>query len=110
MKGPRVKATSVIIGNGISDEMQIETKLRRLDEENERERIEFRFAFIFTKIGTKADVECASFRKVFGNVPLIGFFHTERFGMDYLNSTNFTKLRKYDDSTSVFLLVTVTKA
>lgn len=107
--GPRVKATSVIIGAGMHDAMKIERKLRELDEVN-GERVDFRFAFMFTNTcSTKSDMEYALFRKVFPKVPLIGLLHTKQIGMDCLKKTC-TKVGVYGDSTSVFLLVTVTTA
>lgn len=59
---------------------------------------------------TKSVDEQALFQEVFPNVSLVGYRHGGQIGSDHLNRTNFTSLDVHHDSTTVFLLVTVTKA
>lgn len=111
MSGPAVKATSVVIADRINDADQIKEKLKKLNEENERGRIKFRFAFMFIHNGsTKLSVESDSFREIFPGVPLIGFRHTGQIGRDYPKQTDSTELKVFQDFSSVFLMVTVTEA
>lgn len=112
VSGPAVKATSVVITDGISTARQIKKKLRKLNEVSERgRRIKFRFAFMLTQNSSpKLSVESVSFREIFPGVPLTGFCHTGQIGMDYPKRRNSTKLNVFQDFSSVFLMVTVYEA
>lgn len=66
---------------------------------------------MFSYIRCKKSVdEHALFQEVFPNVLLVGYRHRGQIGRDHLNRTNSTSLDVHHDSTTVFLLVTVTKA
>lgn len=66
---------------------------------------------MFTYIHCEKSVdELALFKEVFPNVSLVNYRHKAQIGRDHLNRTNSTSLDVHHDSTTVFLLVTVTKA
>lgn len=127
--GPNVMVKSFVIKNTTQLEddfrksMQINEEKERGEMEqkskeeveqkktNENEKKRFTFALMFSSMNnTNRKRVSIAFKEVFQNVPLLGLVLKKPIGFTYRQETHSTKnqLEIYSDSTSVFLLVTVT--
>ncbi|KAJ8252499.1 hypothetical protein COCON_G00218110 [Conger conger] len=94
LSGSRVQGASVLLDQDVATEKDAEAVLRRLKAANFPERNTLGFMFACLGRGHnhygKRNVEADTFRKVFPNTPLFGFFGNGEIGCDRIATSSYT--------------------
>ncbi|XP_052007823.1 F-box only protein 22 [Xyrauchen texanus] len=93
--GSRIQGASVLVEQDVSSSKAAEATIQRLKAANipERNTIGFMFACVgrgHNSYNNQRNVEANAFRKIFSNVPLLGFFGNGEIGCDRIVKENYT--------------------
>ncbi|XP_051983063.1 F-box only protein 22-like [Xyrauchen texanus] len=93
--GSRIQGASVLVEQDVSSPKAAEATIQRLKAANipERNTIGFMFACVgrgHNSYNNQHNVEADAFRKIFSNVPLLGFFGNGEIGCDRIVKENYT--------------------
>ncbi|KAG7473408.1 hypothetical protein MATL_G00095540 [Megalops atlanticus] len=103
LSGSRIQGASVLLDQDVSSEKSAEAAIQRLKSANipERNTLGFMFACVgrgHNYYSGKRNVEADTFRKVFPNTPLFGFFGNGEIGCDRIVTGNYTLTETDPDS------------
>ncbi|XP_021463441.2 F-box only protein 22 [Oncorhynchus mykiss] len=95
LSGPRIQGASVLLEQDVSSPKAAEATIRRLKAANlpERNTLGFMFACVgrgHNYYNNQRNVEADTFRKVFPNIPLFGFFGNGEIGCDRIVKEDYT--------------------
>ncbi|TRY56711.1 hypothetical protein DNTS_012974 [Danionella cerebrum] len=95
ISGSKVQGASVLLEQDVSSPKEAEATIQRLKAANipERNTMGFMFACVgrgHNSYSDQRNVEADAFRKIFSNIPLLGFFGNGELGCDRIVKENFT--------------------
>ncbi|XP_016357542.1 F-box only protein 22-like [Sinocyclocheilus anshuiensis] len=93
--GSKIQGASVLVDQDVSSPQAAEATIQRLKAANipERNTMGFMFACVgrgHNSYNNQCNVEASAFRKIFSNIPLLGFFGNGEIGCDRIVKENYT--------------------